>query len=200
MSRAEDSLVVCDHCGQPHRWRPLMPDHLARCTRCDAVLGRGHRLPIESVLALVVTAAIAYTIGIFGDVLTLQRRGADTASNLPQAVAAAWEDGQRLIAVATALTAIVAPALFIGLRLYLLVPLALGTRPAGFAWAVRALHLAGRWNMVEVFVIGTLLSLVRLVALADAVPGIGLYALVAVALLFAAIEQAGVKHLWWQVR
>lgn len=200
MSRAEDSLVVCDQCGQTHRWKPLTPEKLARCSRCDAILGRGHRLPIESVLALVVTAAVAYAISLFGDVLTLELRGAGQSSNLPEAIAAAWRDGQEVIAVVTALTALVAPTLFIGLRLYLLVPLAMGVKPAGFAFAVRALHLASRWNMVEVFLIGALLSLVRLVGLADAAPGLGLYALVVVAFLFAAIEQAGVRHLWWQVK
>ncbi len=173
---------------------------MARCSRCDAILGRGHRLPIESVLALVLTAAIAYGISLFGNVLTLDLRGSVQSSNLPEAIAMAWQDGQTLIAIVTALTALVAPTLFIGLRLYLLIPLAIGVKPAGFATAVRALHLAGRWNMVEVFLIGSLLSLVRLASLADAAPGLGLYALVAVAFLFAAIEQAGVRHLWWQVR
>ena len=57
----------------------------------------------------------------------------------------------------------------------------------------------GRWNFVEVFTIGVLLSLVRLAGLADAVPGIGLFAFGSLALLFAAIESAGVKHLWAQV-
>jgi len=99
-----------------------------------------------------------------------------------------------------AITALVAPALFIALRLYILVPLAAGRVPHGFAICVRALHHASRWNMVEVFTIGVLLSLVRLSGLADAAPGPGLFALGAVTLLFAAIESAGTKHLWWQVR
>ena len=54
--------------------------------------------------------------------------------------------------------------------------------------------------MVEVFTIGVLLSLVRLAGLADASPGPGLFALGAVTLLFAAIESAGLKHLWWKIR
>ena len=70
----------------------------------------------------------------------------------------------------------------------------------GFAWCVRALHQAGRWNMVEVFTVGVLLSLVRLSGLADTAPGPGLFALGALTVLFAAIESAGLKHLWWDLR
>ena len=86
------------------------------------------------------------------------------------------------------------------LRLYVLVPLAAGNKPPGFAWCVRALHQAARWNMVEVFTVGVLLSLVRLAGLADTAPEPGLFALGAMTALFAAIESAGLKHLWWHVQ
>jgi paraquat-inducible protein A len=200
MSREEDSLVVCEQCGSAHRWRPLSHGMVARCTRCDAVLGRGHRLDLRSVLALTITAAIAFLIGISTSVLSLNMRGISKATTLPEAISATWSEGQEIVAVVAAITALVAPALFIALRLYVLVPLAAGRAPRGFALCVRTLHQVGRWNMVEVFTIGVLLSLVRLSGLADAVPGPGLFALGAVTLLFAAIESAGLKHLWWQLR
>ena len=200
MSRERDSLVVCGQCGRAHRWRPLAPASVARCARCDAVLGRGHRLTITSLLALTLTAAVVFLIALGSDVLSLQMRGVSRATTLPGAIAAMWDAGEPTSAVVTAVTALVAPALFLGLRLYVLVPLAAGRVPRGFAVCVRLLHHAGRWNMVEVFTIGALLSLVRLASLADAVPGAGLLALGAVMILSAAIESAGLKHLWWQVR
>ena len=126
-------------------------------------------------------------------------RGTTEGTTLPQAIVSSWNDGQEIVAVIAGMTALVAPALFIALRLYVLVPLSSGKVPRGFAVAVRMLHHVGRWNMVEVFTIGVLLSLVRLAALADAQPGPGLFALGGLTLLFAAIESAGLKHLWWTV-
>ena len=199
MSREGNALVVCEQCGTVHRWRPLERGVVAQCVRCEAVLGRGHRFHLPTVLALTVTAAVAFGIGISTDVLSLQLRGAAQTATLPQAIAATWSEGQQIIAAVAAVTALIAPALFIALRLYILVPLAAGRVPRGFALCVRALHHASRWNMVEVFTIGVLLSLVRLAGLADASPGAGLFALGAVTMLFAAIESAGTKHLWWQV-
>jgi paraquat-inducible protein A len=61
------------------------------------------------------------------------------------------------------------------------------------------LHQADRWNMVEVFTVGVLLSLVRLAGLAHASPGPGLFALGGLTVLFASIQSAGLKRLWWQV-
>ena len=200
MSRERNSLVVCEQCGLAHRWRPLAPSSVARCARCEAILGRGHRLTLPTLLSLTITATVVFLIGLGSDVLSLDMRGVARAMTLPGAISAMWEEGHETVAVLTAITALIAPALFLGLRLYVLVPLAAGRVPRGFAACVRLLHQAGRWSMVEVFTIGALLSLVRLSSLADAVPGPGLLAFGAAMVLFAAIESAGLKHLWWQVR
>jgi paraquat-inducible protein A len=200
MSRVEDSLVVCEECGLAHRWRPIAAGAVARCTRCDAVLGRGHRLPIGSVLALTVAAGAAYLVAVNASLLSVSLRGGAETATLPEAIGIAWQGGQQIVAVIAALTALVAPAAFIFFRLYVLIPLAAGSKPPGFATCVRILHQAGRWNMIEVFTVGVLLSLVRLSGLADASPGPGLFALGAMTVLFAAIESAGLKHLWWHVQ
>jgi paraquat-inducible protein A len=200
MSRVEDSLVVCEECGLAHRWLAVGHGAVARCVRCEAVLGRGHRLSIGSVLALTVAAAAAYLVAINASLLTLSLRGGAESANLPAAISLAWQGGQEIVAVVAAITALIAPAAFIALRLYVLVALAAGKKPPGFATCVRLLHQAGRWNMVEVLTVGVLLSLVRLSGLADASPGPGLFALGALTVLFAAIESAGLKHLWWDVR
>ena len=200
MSRVEDSLIVCEECGLPHRWQRVARGETAHCTRCEAVLGRPHRLSIEAVLALTVAAAAVWLLAINAPLLSLTLRGSSETTTLPAAIVAAWQGGAPIVAVIAGMTALLAPAAFIGLRLYVLIPLTVGKKAPGFAWCVRALHQAGRWNMVEVFTIGVLLSLVRLTGLADASPGAGLFALGALTLLFAAIEAAGLKHLWWSIR
>lgn len=196
MGSAEGSFAVCEGCDEVHRWTPLLPRETARCHRCGTVLGRGHRLDLVAVLALTLAALIVFLVAVFTDVIVVRLGGNAISTSLPGAVAMAWHDGQHLVAVATAVTAIVAPALFILLRLYVMVPLAVGRLAPGFGACVRALHRVARWNMVEVLTIGGLLSLVRLAALAQATPGPALFALGVLTLLFAAIETAGLRHLW----
>jgi len=200
MGRLEDSLVVCGQCGLAHHWQPLPEACQARCTRCEAILGRAHRLSIQGILALTVAAAAAFLIAINAPLMSISLRGGAETATLPQAISIAWREDQQLVAILAGITALLAPAAFIGRRLYVLIPLAAGNKPPGFAWCVRALHQAARWNMVEVFTIGVLLSLVRLAGLADTSPGPGLFALGAMTVLLASIESAGLQHLWWQVR
>lgn len=200
MGRVEDSLVICEQCGVVHRWLPVAAGQVVRCVRCEAVLGRGHRLALASVLALTIAAAAAYLVAISTALMSLALRGKSESASLLDAIAIAWRSDQEIVAVLAAVTALLAPAAFIGLRIYVLAPLATaGHRPPGFAKCVRVLHQADRWNMTEVFTVGVLLSLVRLAGLADAEPGPGLVALGVLTLLLAAIESAGLKHLWWHV-
>ena len=200
MNRDEGPLVVCEECGLAHRWCLVDRGETARCTRCEAVIARPHRLSLEAVLALTLAAAALWLLAINTPLLSLSLRGGAETTTLPAAILSAWQGGAPIIAVVAGTTALLAPALFIGLRLYILFPLSVGRKPPGFAWCVRALRQAERWNMVEVFTIGVLLSLVRLSGLADASPGLGLFALGALTLLFAAIQSAGLKHLWWSVQ
>ncbi len=200
MARADGALVVCERCGKPHRWAALAPGSTAKCQRCGAVLGRGHRLGMQTVLALSLAALFVFIIAVATNVISVRLGGSVVSATLPAAVLMAWSEGRPLVAVTVGVTALLAPALFIALRLYVLLPLAAGRVAPGFSRCVRVLRWVGRWNMVEVMTVAALLSLVRLAALAQAQPGPALFALAALAWLFAAIESAGLRHLWWHVR
>lgn len=190
------SLVVCDHCDTVHRWHPLARAEVARCSRCAAVLGRGHRLNAQGLLALTVTALVVLLIANFTPIVVIRVGGALTHATLPKAIAATWALGERLVAIATALTAIAGPALLIVLRLALLVPMARGRAPRGLGWTLRVLHEAGQWSMVEVMMVAAAVCIVRISAMAHAVPGAGMWAFGVLALLIAGLESGGVKHLW----
>jgi paraquat-inducible protein A len=192
----QQALVVCDHCDTVYRWRPLASAEVARCSRCAAVLGRGHRLNAEGLLALTVTAFVVLLIASLTPIVVIRVGGALTDATLPQAITATWALGERLVAIATALTALVGPALLISLRLALLVPMVRGRTPRGLGWTMRVLHQAGQWSMVEVMMVAAAVCIVRIAAMAHAVPGTGMWAFGVLALIMAGLESGGVKHLW----
>lgn len=191
-----DTPFVCHDCGEAHRWQPLTHGRLAHCTRCDAVMARGHRLFASSLLALTLAALVIFVVANSADLVTIRLRGAEVATTVPAAILVTWDQGAHLVAVLVALTALVAPAMFILLRLYVLVPLLIGKLPSGLGACMRLLHVTSHWNTVAVLAVGGLLALVRMSSLAQASPGPGLMALGVLALLLAAIESAGLRHLW----
>src|SRR2546423_12052108 len=149
---AED-LVICEQCDAVHRWRPLAAREVARCRRCGAVLGRGHRLGVHSLLALTLAAAVILLIAVLTPMMSLHLRGYNSAVTFPEAIRVTWDRGERLVAFTAAMTAIVGPAALVLLRLVVLWPMARGRRPDHFAWCMRVLHEASRWSMVEVLMV-----------------------------------------------
>jgi paraquat-inducible protein A len=193
-------LIVCEQCDAVHRWRPLAPSEVAHCHRCGAVLARGHRLGVEALLALTIAALLLLLIANLTPMAELSMRGLHSSATLPEAIRSTWRLGEPLVALAAAVTAIVAPALLLLLRLIVLVPLARGESPEFVAWSLRVLHEVSRWSMVEVLMVAAAVSIVRIASLAHAFPGPGMFAFGALALLLAALESGGLRHLWAQMR
>lgn len=190
------ALVVCEECDVVHRRADLVDGQQARCTRCGALLGRGHRLDPSSQLALVLTSLIAFAIGNVGDIVTLDLGGHHVVATLPEAIVATWRYGQQAVAVLAGGTAIAFPLAVLLLRLWVLLPLVLGQRSAAFLPAMRMLRWVSRWSMVEVFLLGSLVAIVRSAGLATVVPGTGLMAYTALMLLLAAVQASGQHGLW----
>jgi paraquat-inducible protein A len=100
------------------------------------------------------------------------------------------------VALLAGATALAFPLAVILLRLWILVPLVWGRRSAAFLPAMRALHAVTRWSMVEVFLLGTLVAIVRSAGLASLVPGVGIFSFAVLTVLLTAIHAAGLHGLW----
>ena len=189
-------LIVCDECDAVYARESLAPGTAARCARCGALLGRGHRLTVENQLALALAALIVFVIGNASDIVTLDLRGVHVEAPLYEAILHTWQTEQRVVAVLAGATTLAFPLAVIVLRLWLLAAIAAGRRPAGFVPAMRALRWVTRWSLVEVFMLGTLIAVVRSAGIASVVPGPGIFAYAALTVLVTASQSLGLHRLW----
>ena len=83
------------------------------------------------------------------------------------------------MALLSAATAFVFPLAVILLRLWVLVPLVLGRPVPALAPAMRTLRWVLRWSMVEVFMLGVLIAVVRSAGVTNVVLGPGIFAYMA---------------------
>lgn len=196
---ARPELIACPDCDALHARRELRGGEVARCRRCAAVLERGDRLPIDGQFALAVAALIVFVIANLTPIVTLDLRGVAVSVSLYAATLHTWQSGQQAVAVLAAATAFAFPLAVILLQLWVVAPLARGRRVPGGAVALRALHWLLRWSMVEVFMFGTLVAVVRSAGLASVVPGVGVFSFALLTLLLAANQATGLHALWRRV-
>jgi paraquat-inducible protein A len=188
--------LVCEHCDAVYRNRALAPDDLLRCRRCGAVLARGHGLPLDGQLALTLGALLAFLIGSLSPIVTLELRGNHTEASLLHATWLTWQEGEHLVAALSTATAFVFPLGVILLRLWVLVPLLLRRPVPLLAPVMRLQRLVLRWSMVEVFMLGVLVAVVRSAGVTNVVLGAGIFAYTALTVLLTAIHAAGLQGLW----
>ncbi|HYL23881.1 MAG TPA: paraquat-inducible protein A [Burkholderiales bacterium] len=198
MNRAQ--LLACPECDLlQHDARSPRP-RKALCARCGAVLYQRRGGGLERSLALTVTALVLLALANAFPILTLELQGERTTATLAGAAAALWSQDMPLVAILVLFMAVVMPLAELAALAWLLVPLRRGVRAPGFGAVFRVLQFASRWGAVEVLVLGTLVSLVKLGHVADVEPGIALGSYGALMLVMAAIEASfDPRELWARV-
>jgi paraquat-inducible protein A len=195
-----NNLVACPECDALQREVPLAPHGSAACLRCGACLFRNKPDSLDRTLALVVAASIVFVGANAFPLMELDAQGIRSQSTLFGTVVALQETGWPVIAVLVLMTTIVVPFLQLAFSLAILVPLKLGRVPRNLGLLSRAIDTVWPWGMVEVFLVGAMVSLVKLTKIASVDTGgamymIGLYAL----LISAAVASFDDRAFWRRV-
>jgi len=190
------SLVICPHCDTVHRAVSLASGDIACCVRCNAVLARYHRIEANQVLALAVAAAILFVVASVTPVLSIELGGLQTQANVWTSALSMERGWISAAALVLAATTFLIPMLQIGLLLWLLSFAQVRRRAPGFTGALVALHWLRPWSMTEVFLLGTLVALVKLSSWVSIAPGVGMWALAGLTILLAILSQCESRS-WW---
>lgn len=194
------SLIACHECDLLQREVPLPTGRAARCRRCGAVLYRNTPDSLNRTLAYTLAAALLFAVANAFPIVGLDAQGNRTATTLFGTVRTLYDDGMTSVAALVFATTILMPALELAAMLYMLLPLKLGRVPHGLPAMFRLVQAVRPWGMVEVFMLGTLVSLAKLAHLAKVVPGIALWSFAVLMVLLAAVSAAfDPRALWVRV-
>jgi paraquat-inducible protein A len=191
------ALVACHECDLLQREVPLTGG-VAQCGRCGAELYRDRPASVDRSLALTTGALLLFVIANSFPILGLALQGQVINTTLFGAVQRLWDEDMKSVAALVLATTIAMPALELLALAYLLLPVRLRHVPPCFALVFRALLAVKPWGMVEVFMLGVLVSLVKLANLAGVVPGIALWSFAALMLVMAALASVFDPRALWQ--
>lgn len=165
-------LVACPSCDLLLAHRQLRPGARARCSRCRRLLYAPREEAFAKIVSLSLTVGILMAGAVFFPFLSVAAGGLTHQSSIFE-TALAYSTGFLMpLSVAVMLLIVLLPVLRIAALCFALGPLAFG-RPR-LSRARQALHLAEAvrpWAMAEIFLIGTIVALVKIGGLA--VVGLG---------------------------
>ena len=189
-------LMVCEHCDAVYRRHTLARREVARCMRCGAILERHQWLSLDKQFALIVAAGIVFIIANVEPIVQVSLGSSNATTTLWGAAIAMWNDQSQVVAVLAALTLFFFPLTQILIFGWLLAFARLGERAPGFRQAMVMLHYVRPWSMIEVFMLGTLVAVVKASSYFKVVPGAGIWSFGVLTLLITVFASHDPRQLW----
>jgi paraquat-inducible protein A len=191
------TLLACPQCDLLQKHTHSAAKGRARCRRCGAVVAVPRQASIDRPLALALTCAQVFVLANVCPLVSMNVHGDTISTTMPRAVWALHQHQMTGLALLVFLTTLLAPGVQIATTLTLLVCLRLRRGQRHFAWLFRLVQAFRVWEMIDVLMLGILVSLVKLAALATVVPGVALWSFAALlVLLTLSSSSISTRNLW----
>jgi paraquat-inducible protein A len=193
-----DHLMACHDCDLLQKI-PFVPEGAAaRCGRCGSVLLHNKPKSFQRPLALLFSGVILFVMFNAFPFLTFKKEGLVHQTHVVTGIVQLADQGMEALAALVAINLIIVPGLHLLASLYVLLPVSLNRRVPGMFHVFRYLRLLQPWHMVEIFMLGVLVSMVKLAKMAQIIPGVAVYSLTAFIFVMAAASAAIDPHEVWE--
>jgi paraquat-inducible protein A len=192
------SLIACPHCDLLQRLPDAASAASARCPRCNQELWRRREDSLNRTLALASAAAMLYVVANSVPMLGLTVVGREASTTVAGGALHLWQNGQQIVGILVAFTAIIAPALQIILMLAIVLGAHREPAPRWVGTLMRHYGTTQTWSMIEVMMLGVLVALVKIADYAKVIPGTALFMLGALIVVLAAMQASFEPREVWE--
>ena len=189
--------LACHDCDVLFSTPELLEGERVICPRCGANLFTRRWNSVHGATALVVASAVLFIAANLFPFMSLRSDYRESQMVLSQSVSGLESEGYVSLALAVAVFILAAPTVMITGLLYILLPLFHERRLPGALRLCRCIYSIRRWNMIEVFLLGALVSLLKLGKLATLTLGTSFWAFVGLIIcLAAALTSIDQREVW----
>ena len=196
--KQDKNLFACHECDLLLERVHNRPDQDVICPRCHARLYYTTINGTERLLALSLAGLILFIPANLFPILTLEVFGQSQSEIILNSALSLYDGGLELVALLILLFAIVVPLLQLLTLFYISSALHYHREGRLLRLSMHSYqHLKG-WGMLEIFLLGVLVSIIKLKDIADLEIGLGLYSLAALILVTTLCSIMFNPHQLWQ--
>lgn len=193
-----DHLVACHECDLLMRKPQLAQDEKALCPRCGYELYAHRHNVVERSLALVIAALLLFIPANFLPIMQLNILGQSAEDTVWTGVIGLFETGMQSVAVVVFLCSMGIPLLKLLCQLFVLLSIRLDIGRSYGLLLYRIYHHLRDWGMLEVYLMGVLVAIVKLADLASITVGLGLVCFISLLLVQVWLEVVMSPHQIWE--
>ncbi|KEZ79233.1 paraquat-inducible protein A [Salinisphaera hydrothermalis] len=161
-------LALCRECDWVSRLPPRRPGQQAHCPRCGHHLTGVAQRDAQAPMAWAIAALIALGLVFVFPFLGFSTHGVGHVMNFGDTVSALIGDDYGALAAVLLATTVGFPGVYLAALIYLCIAAGRNRRPLpGVVPLARLLRPLEPWMMSDVFIVGVLVSLIKIVSLAD---------------------------------
>ena len=193
-----EQLVACHECDLLMRKPVLQDGESAECPRCGYELFSHRHRVVRRSMALVLTALLLYVPANFLPIMQLNLLGQTSQDTVWSGVVGLYESGMQGVAVVVFLCSMAVPLLKLLCQLLVLLSIRMDFARSYGLLLYRIYHHMREWGMLEVYLMGILVAMVKLMDLADLSLGLGLFCFIALLLVQVWLEVTMAPHQIWE--
>ncbi len=189
--------MACPECDLLHQVTTPPQGGISSCIRCGAILRKGGHGSRDVALALHVAALILFLFANGFPLLSLHLHGTVQEASIPGCARILANLGWPWLSAVLITTVILAPLAHLSGMIYVLLEIRRARPNRWTVWIFRIVEQFGAWGMAEVFVLGILVSYVKLAKMAVVVAGPSLFGLGAfIVVAAAAVSSLDIGSVW----
>lgn len=189
-------LIACEHCDAVFKKLSLANGEVARCKRCAGELDRNAQQRRNQLLPLTIASIITFVIANIFPIVEMELQGMHSQTTLVGAVLSLASEGISAVALLVLATTLLFPLMQMLILVYLLIPLQASENRPGFNLLIRMMQTLRPWGMIEVFLLGVLVALIKLSNMATIIPGFALWAFCMLTVMLTVVVSFNPRHLW----
>ena len=198
---AKQIHIACEVCDLLLKFKPLDPSQRAKCPRCGHVASQHIPNALARSTAFSLAAIVFLVCSLLYPFLGFSISGQQKSMTLLQSSTALINSGEYLLGLLVFLVIIVVPLLWVCILLALRYALTYSLPISWMNSLGRWLYEIRHWNMVEVFVVGVLVTLTKIAAMANIELGLSFWAFIGFTVcIWFAVNTIDDHQLWQKIQ
>lgn len=195
----ETTITACPGCDLIIPVPPIPDGHYLACRRCGAPISRDYPNSIDRVLTLSIAGLLIYLPALFLPLMTLSSLGIKESGNVIDTCLEFYNKKYYFVSFVMVLTAVIFPFLKLFLPFIISLCVKLNVRSRWLVTAFKPLKHLEEWGMVEVYLLGILITLIKMSGMASIDFNSGFFCFVGLVLLTIATNASLDRNLFWHL-
>jgi len=170
------ATVKCHECALSVDLPLLKVSQRALCPRCGFVLTVVHKNAVVRIIVFALSALIFLSMSCIFEFISFTSNGLENKFTLLDSLTLLIQNNYFVLAVIEIVTIFFIPLVILSGLIYLSLALLQGRYPPKGKLILKFIFTLLPWSMVEIFLIGTLVSLIKILSMADIQLGLSFYA------------------------